>query len=196
LVSKVSAYRDNLASDAQALVQRGVIGAETLAGLKGAIGYKNVVSDVLTLTTLFRSNWQKISGRTCVTLAELDEADVALDALITDLGLREQTPASKEASALERQQSYTLFVNTYDQVRRAVSFVRWNEDDADEIAPSLFGGKKRKTGTDTEQKPTPTPTTIPSTTTTAAPTSAVIAGAATTVARAGIGLPGSDPFTS
>ncbi len=197
LVAKVSAFRDNLASDAQALVQRGVIGAESLTGLKGAIGHKNIVSDVLTLTTLFRSNWQKISGRTCVTLAELDEADVALDALITDLGLREQTPASKEATALERQQSYTLFVSTYDQVRRAVSFVRWNEGDADEFAPSLFGGKKRKAGTDTEQKPPAATTTTPPTTTTiTVPTSAVVAGAATTVARAGIGLPGSDPFTS
>src|SRR5512145_2045851 len=149
LVDKVSAYRDNLVSDAQALVQRGVIGPDALGGLKGAVGHKNIVSDVLKLTTLFRSNWARIAGRTLVTEAELDEADAALDTLMTDLGVREQTPASKEATALERQKAYTLFVNAYDQVRRGVSFLRWNEEDADEIAPSLFGGKRRRAASET-----------------------------------------------
>jgi hypothetical protein len=200
LVEKVSQFRDNLASDAQALVQRGVIAAQALEGLKGGVGHKNIVGDVLILTTLFRTHWDKIAGRTLVTEAELDEADAALDTLMTDLGVREQTPAAKESTALERQKAYTLFVNAYDQVRRAVSFLRWNEGDADEIAPSLFGGKRRKAGTDVE-KPDPTTTTGTTGTTGATGTTGTGTDASTLVAGAtgatkpGIGLPGSDPFT-
>ncbi|HEY5961162.1 MAG TPA: hypothetical protein VIV60_31610, partial [Polyangiaceae bacterium] len=197
LVDKVSTYRDNLTSDAQALVQRKILAGDALDGLKGGIAHKNIVGDVLTLTTLFRSHWQTIAGRTCVTEAELDEADSALDTLMTDLGLRDQTPAAKEATALNRQKAYTLFVNAYDQVRRAVSFLRWVEGDADEIAPSLFGGKKRKSGSDLE-KPDPT-TTNPTTTGATGTTGTTVDPAGTTgstaTAKPGIGLPGSDPFT-
>lgn len=193
LLAKVAAFRDNFASDAHALVQRGILGPASVASLKGASGHKNIVSDVLMLTTLFRTNWQSLTGRTCVTLAELDEADVALDALITDLGLREQTPVTKEANALERQQAYTLFVNAYDQIRRAITFLRWDQGDADEIAPSLFGGKKRKVAAEAEvptEAATPTPGTGP---TTGPAASTTVAGGTTAAA---VGLPGSDPFSN
>lgn len=194
LVAKVAAFRDAFASDAQALVHRGVLGPETIAGLKGAVGHKNIAGDVLTLTTVFRSNWEKVSGRTCVTAAELDEADAALDELITDLGLRDQTPQSKEVTALERQQAYTLFVNAYDQIRRAVSFLRWSEGDADELAPSLFGGKKRKAVAESEPE-TSTPTGSSANPVVVSTTPDAASGVAPTV-KTGIGLPGSDPFTN
>jgi hypothetical protein len=200
LVDKVTTYRDNLITDAQALVQRKVLAGDALDGLKGGVAHKNIVGDVLTLTTLFRSHWQTIAGRTCVTEAELDEADAALDTLMTHLGMRDQTPATKEATALDRQKAYTLFVNAYDQVRRAVSFLRWTQDDADEIAPSLFGGKKRKPSTETDKLESTT--TNPTTTTTTGNTGAtgdasatLAAGDGGAAAKPGIGLPGSDPFT-
>ena len=40
-------------------------------------------------------------------------------------------------------------MNAYDACRRAVSYLRWNEGDADAIAPSLFargGGRKPGAG--------------------------------------------------
>jgi len=41
-------------------------------------------------------------------------------------------------------------VNAYDHVRRIISFLRWNEDDVDQIAPSLYAGRTtgRRKGTD------------------------------------------------
>jgi hypothetical protein len=38
---------------------------------------------------------------------------------------------------LNRQRAFTLFLLSYDQVRRATQFIRWSEGDADEIAPAL-----------------------------------------------------------
>jgi hypothetical protein len=202
LVEKVSVFRDNLASDAQALVQRGILRSDALSNLKGAVGHKNIVSDVLTLTMIFRNNWQRIAGRTAVTEAELNEASNAADILITDLALREPTPPDKEATAIERQKAYTLFVSAYDEVRRGVSFLRWKHGDTDEIAPSLFGGKKRKAASTETAVVEPTITTTTTTTTTGAATHAgdasttSVSGTVPAAATPGIGLPGSDPFTN
>jgi len=196
LLAKVAAFRDNFASDAHALVQRGILAPESLAALKGVTGHKNIASDVLTLTTLFRTNWQRLTGRTCITLAELDEADAALDALITDLGLREQTPMTKEANAIERQQAYTLFVNAYDQIRRAISFLRWDQGDVDEIAPSLFGGKRRRAATEAEPPAESATTPAAGSAAAAGPVANAAVAGGTTVANAAVGLPGSDPFSN
>jgi hypothetical protein len=40
--------------------------------------------------------------------------------------------------------AYTLLVSAYDEVRRALSFVRRAQDDVDEIAPSLYAKGRRE----------------------------------------------------
>lgn len=45
--------------------------------------------------------------------------------------------AAKAAVVLNRQRAFTVFMSSYDQVRRAMQFIRWNLGDADDIAPAL-----------------------------------------------------------
>lgn len=59
------------------------------------------------------------------------------------LGEREQAPGNS-AAVLLRQQAFTLFVNTYDQVRRAIGYLRWSTNDAETIAPSLWAGRGKR----------------------------------------------------
>jgi hypothetical protein len=59
-----------------------------LATLKGAVGFRNVASDLLTLTNMIRGNWDTVSGKTGVTEVELDRAEVVGDQLINDIGVR------------------------------------------------------------------------------------------------------------
>ncbi len=158
------------------------------------MGQRNTATDVLTLTSIFRANWEAIGGRTCVTWSELDEAESAVSTLLTDIGLREQTPAMREANSLTRQRAYTLFVKTYDKVRKAVSYLRWDEDDADEFAPSLFGSRKKRGGTELEKPAEGAPATTPSVT--AATATAAVAANNAAAAKPGIGLPGADPFAN
>ena len=50
----------------------------------------------------------------------------------------------------------------YDTARRAVGYLRWNENDADTIAPSLYAGRntgRKKAGPDVAQTPKPAPST-------------------------------------
>jgi hypothetical protein len=187
LVAEATALRELLLSDATALANRGLIGGAKLGALKGSVGFRNVASDLLTLANMIRSNWDAVSTRTGVTVAELDRAEVVGDQLINDIGIREQAPAATSAVSIERQRAFTLFVRAYDQVRRGVCYLRWDEGDADSIAPSLYGGRRRKSGSEVNTPPEPAPAPTPSTT-----TAPVVA--APPVVRAAVGLPGADPF--
>lgn len=136
--------REVLLADTRALVQRGLISGAGLENLKGPRGYRNVAFDLISLTAVMRQNWATIEGRTALRLEELDRAEALADQVLISVGLRDQGPPEVEASAIIRQKAFTLFVRTYDEVRRAVSFLRWHEGDADEIAPSLYAGRTRR----------------------------------------------------
>jgi len=62
--------------------------------------------------------------------------------LLAALGVREHGASPPAFDAAERRAcAFTLFMRAYDQARRAVIFLRWDEGDADEIAPSLYKGR-------------------------------------------------------
>jgi hypothetical protein len=185
--------REQLASDATALSNRGFIDGKKLAELKGGTGYRSVAFDLFALVTMLREKWSAISGKTALAPAELDTAEQLADRLITAVGQREQAPAVVGVASENRQRAFTLFVKAYDDVRRAVAFLRWHEADAESIAPSIYagrnGGSRRKSnaeqpsvGTDTPAAPAPGPSGSVSTDVPATP--------------AGTGLPGSSPFVN
>jgi hypothetical protein len=195
LITETATLRETLFNDATALAKRGLISRKPLESLKGPNGFRNIASDVMTLSVVLRSAWPKLVGKTSVTEAELDRAEVLSDQVINDLGLREQAPASIAEVSIDRQKAFTLFMTAYDQLRRAVAYLRWNEGDADSIAPSLYSGRassKKKTASDINKQTAPTePITqaSPTATTTTPQTTAPA-----TAAKATVGLPGTDPF--
>jgi hypothetical protein len=104
-------------------------------------------------------------------------------------------------------------LKAYDQVRRAVTFLRWNEGDADRIAPSLYSGRGNSNArkkTDATQPAAGEPATgAPAATGTTAtgsqspPVAPAVAGtaaASTAAAHAttpgASGFPGSNPFVA
>jgi hypothetical protein len=135
--------RDNLYSDALALAHRGLINGEPLKDFKTAPGYKNLAEDLVGLSALLRRSWEKIGARTMITIAELAQAEDLSDRLLQALAMRERASNALADAIHTRLQVFTLFVNAYDQVRRAISFLRWLEDDVDAIAPSLYAGRGR-----------------------------------------------------
>lgn len=50
-------------------------------------------------------------------------------------------PDNRAELRLMRQRAFTLLVSSYDEARRAVSFLRWHEQDLESIAPSLWSGR-------------------------------------------------------
>ncbi len=183
LSTSATASRALLLSDASALANRGLLDGQRLKDLKGPSSLRNLAFDLFALAALLRDNWTKIEGKTALQPIELDKAETLADRLLTAVGLRELGPAIVAASAENRQKAFTLFVSAYDQARRAVSFIRWNEGDVDDIAPSLYAG--RTTGRRAKSAPTPAPTGAP--TARAAPAVEASTGGQP-------GLPTSDPF--
>jgi hypothetical protein len=67
-------------------------------------------------------------------LAQVEGAADRLNALV---GIREQTPERAMDAANTQRRAYRLLEAAYGEVRRVVTYIRWNEDDADAIAPPL-----------------------------------------------------------
>jgi hypothetical protein len=191
VIAEAAKLRESLLSDARALVNRGIMSDTPLASLKGSVGFQNIASDLMTLTNMFRAVWPKLVGKTFVTEEELDRAEVLCDEVVNDLGQREQSPSKIEDVSVDRQKTFTLFVTAYDQLRRAITYIRWNEGDADEIAPSLYSGKKRR------QVVAEEPTQSVSTTTTANAVATHTTNVQSTATATPLtGMPGGDPFTN
>jgi len=131
-------------SDASTLVQRGLLPAEPLAALAGTNGSRNTAFDVLKLAGLLRNNWTAIAGKTAATLAEIHQAEAQANRLLGALGLREQGPSAVPEATIARQRAYALFMSTYDEARRIVTYLRWHQGDVDKIAPSLYNGRTRR----------------------------------------------------
>jgi hypothetical protein len=189
--------RNTLYADAVALATRGLISGDRIGEFKANIGYKNLAFDLMALAGVLRGSWDKISGKTAITTDDLDQAELIGDQLVSAVGTREETPANVAAVSMQRQRNFTVFLNAYDQVRRAVGFLRWDEEDSERIAPSLYSGRgnsnARKKGDDPQPTPgQPVAGAPPVTGAAPAPITAAHPPAPSPAA----GLPGASPFAS
>jgi len=76
-------------------------------------------------------------------MAELDRAEELSERLLHAVAERENASSVLAVAIQKRLQVFTLLVNAYDQVRRAIWFLRWREEDIEEVAPSLYAGRRR-----------------------------------------------------
>jgi hypothetical protein len=60
------------------------------------------------------------------------------------IGVRERAPGRITEAADLRNRAFTLFLRTYNQARRAVQYLRFDVEDADDITPVLYPGKRRR----------------------------------------------------
>ncbi len=145
LLATAGQWRQLLRMDARALIQRGLLPRGCLDKLRGRKGYKNVAFDLAALAALLQQHWPAIRGKTAVTLAELEQASTMAEQLLTAVGLREHGSANQSQNTELRRRAFTLVVTVYDQLRRNVTYLRWNEGDADAWLPSLYGRRAKKT---------------------------------------------------
>lgn len=193
LADEGAALRDTLFTDATALAKRGLLSGDRLGESRVSTGYKNVAFDLLGLSAMMRQNWQTITMRTAVQLSELDRAEWIAEQIISEVGAREQAPQSAAETSQQRQRAFTLFARAYDQVRRAITYLRWNEEDVDDVAPSLYAGRRNRKKSDdgtTDTAPTPPATTAPNPPAAQPPKTLTAPDPATHA----VGLPGSNPF--
>ncbi len=189
---KLTKLREVFVSDARALVKRGLVDDAMIEGLRMTQGYKYVAFDVLVLCRLFKLQWQKVSGRTGVLLKEVEEAQHLADIQDAAIGVREHTPAALNKANEARQRAWTLFVNDYEEVRRAVGYLRFHEDDAEQLAPSLWAGRNNRKRPSAQESPAAPATPVsPAVAPIAVPSTGAGTPAPAVVAP---GMPGGSPF--
>jgi hypothetical protein len=138
LLEEATKARETFRLDAVSLAHRGFIEQERLTAFKGLTGYKNVAFDLMDWAFVLRECWSRIEGKSGLSAEEVDAAAKLGEHLLTQASLREQQPERIAEAAHVRQQAILLLAQAYDEVRRAITYLRWQEDDVESIAPSLF----------------------------------------------------------
>lgn len=164
LVERGVALRETLVTDVTSLTHRRMIDATRLESLRGGKGYRNLAFDLQVLALVLNEHWGAIAARSSITRDEIAEAERLGAELSDSIDSRHRPQAVGTAAKADRARAYTLFVRAYDEVRRAVAFLRWHEGDADTLAPSLFAGRRPKAKQAPEEEappaadePTPAP---------------------------------------
>jgi hypothetical protein len=148
IAEESAVLRELLVANVQALAKHALVDGKVLKELKGAVGYRNLAVDLSGMAEVLRQSWPSIADKTALTASDLERADRLAQQLVKGVGLKQQAPAVIAETAQERQRAFSLYVRAYDQVRRAASYLRWTENDVDQICPSLYAGRttaKRKT---------------------------------------------------
>jgi hypothetical protein len=142
LLEEASALRLLLLSDAEALAARKHLDLDSVREIRKGQGNLDIANDLVALSALLGASWAKIEGKTAATAEEVHRAGDLGPLLIAALGVREHGTTATPAEAADRKvRAFTLFTAAYDQVRRAVFYLRWNEGDADSLAPSFYKGR-------------------------------------------------------
>ena len=145
--------RDQLLADASTLARRGLIEPTSLDQVQTASGYKNLAADLTVLSSVLKDAWPRIEGKCAIQFEELERAGALGERIIEAVGVKEQgAPVTASATDM-RARAFTDLVERYDDVRRSISYARWKQDDADSIAPSLYAGRRRRSGTDVAPPP-------------------------------------------
>ncbi|WP_434046767.1 MULTISPECIES: hypothetical protein [Sorangium] len=156
LLAEAAPLRENLLGDAEALARRGLLDAATVAEIRAGQGHIDVANDLVALSALFSASWSEIAGKTAASEEEVKRAGEIGPQLLAALGVREHGKGPGPTEAADRRaRAFALLVHAYDQIRRAVAFLRWDEEDADVIAPSLYKGRtgRASSSTDTTEAP-------------------------------------------
>ncbi|APR82953.1 Hypothetical protein A7982_08302 [Minicystis rosea] len=145
LLEEAAPLRSMLLGDAETLARRGFLDAEAVAAIRAGRGNVDAANDLVALAALFTTQWEAVENKTAATLDEIRRAGELGPLLLAALGEREHGPAlAPEAAADQRRRAYTLFVRAYDETRRALAYLRWHEDDATQLAPSLYKARARR----------------------------------------------------
>jgi len=201
LVEEATKVRDTLFADVQALAHRQLIDGEEIREVKTAVGYKALAMDLQLLSNAMHRKWDVVQSKTAVQLPEILQANQLARRLLRVVGEREQAPAVAAEAAANRSRAFALFLKAYDEVRRAVTYLRWRDGDWDRFTPSLYAGRgtgKRKGET---EPPIPTngpPTDAAEGAPVAPPVTPTVPGVspAPTNGQQTLGLPDSTPFAN
>jgi len=167
----------------------GITNVSFTESLRGGTAYADLSADLFAAENELRTKWLQYE-RAFITAADLVAMRQVATKLNEVVSNKQFGSPERTRATLDRQRAFTVLARTYDQVRRGMAWIRWDEGDLDQLMPSLWtrpGGGRRGS------------TDLPATSTTepvaaAAKPATSVTSAAPTVADAGQGA-GATPVT-
>jgi hypothetical protein len=139
IVGQLSETRERFLSDYAALANRKLLDPRIPKRLGGKRRFEDLGTDVLGLVMVFRGAWPQIEGRSGLTVAELDAAELLAEKCLEALALRNGPRRTAREQLRRRAEIYTLLIGAYEEMRRGISYLFWAE--RDKLVPSLFAGR-------------------------------------------------------
>lgn len=150
--------RKMLRKDAENLMFHRLLRENQLEKLRFRMGHHNVAYDLMTLVIIYRQADSAVLSRSAVTPAQLDRAEKVADKLRRLKAM--QSLEYRQKVDDDRRRAFTLLHRAYEELRRALRFVRWYDGDPATIAPALHSqpgaGRPKK-----HRPPTPARTNDP-----------------------------------
>jgi hypothetical protein len=137
--------------EVQRLISAKKLPASMIGELVGGNSYRGLCIDVLQLTSGVRHAWSDVKDHTGLTELELAQAEALANAFSTVVSENEAGTATSPTADMRRR-AYTLFVRTYSEVRRYMTYFRWEAGDADERTPPLGAGRQSRSGASTDDE--------------------------------------------
>lgn len=135
LVEEGTTLREDLLVQAEALAYRSLVDKERVAALRKQ-AKPDLATDLVTLVGLFRDAWDKIKGKTVVEERELERAAELSPRLLA--AQRAPSNGVQANAPDQRVRAFSMLVHSLESLRRPISYLRWNEHDADSFVPSLL----------------------------------------------------------
>lgn len=176
------ALRQTLTKDCESLVAHDLLDKGALDTISNEIGAHSIATDLLTFATILHNAWPKLAGQTHLKAEWVAHVEATANKIFALLGAPTGDSANDPASVLRRR-AFTLFMRTYRETKRAVTYLRWYEDDVEDYCPSLWPGRRGKRSEGEAKPAEPTPPV-------ADPVVPVPAGDGES------GVPGGNPFTT
>jgi hypothetical protein len=162
LAEEALPLRRSLKQQARAFAALGLIEADKVAAIRGRNSHRDLGRNLVELVVLF----EKARKDVRVKKSELERAANVGTQLVLALGAQEakiQGAVEPSKAADARLRAFELLRASYDEVRRAVTYLRWREGDADAIAPSLYSPsrRRRRAAAENSEPPPQPPVTAP-----------------------------------
>lgn len=141
-VASLQATSEIFTADIEALARRNLFSNDQLKRVRANQGYKNIAYNVMDLTSFLREHFPTIQGKCALTLDEIEAASTLAHDVAKALAERDTANAQRPAAIRTRDQAFSLFRRSTDQVRRALNYLFFDTPEkVDEIFPSLYAGR-------------------------------------------------------
>ncbi len=141
VAAEVIEARRLLVSELELVQLRGII-SNTAIKLQGTTSYLAMAQDVRAITSAFLASWDQVGPQIGGNIQAVNDAMVLADKLIGAVAEAAEIKEKLKGAALTRLAAWTLAVHSYRELQRGISYIRFHNDDAEQIVPSLFDKAK------------------------------------------------------